>query len=901
MRRTLVPLALLLVVALPALGALDGSISGVVKDSSGGVLPGVAVTAKGPVLQGIRTAVTRSDGTYRLPSLPAGDGYTIEFALSGFRSVSRAAVAVRLNQDTQINPVMQLAEIQAEVVVTSETPVVDATQTNTAQAFSNEALKRLPVGSTNRTYQNILQQAPGVVGGGNPNVMGGNIMENSFQVDGVNTTDPVTHTFSFNLNFDAIQEVSLQTSGYAAEFGRASGGIVNVVTKSGGNTFSGSFDIRWNGSDLAETGDYFDPDFTPYQNVTANATLGGPILKDRLWFFANVGRPDNYSTPATTNATILAQVPTAVKREFEGWNYGGKLSFTPSEKINGFFSYNNAEASIPGSSNSASVRPEAASIQDQLARIYTLKGNAVLSDSWLAEIQIGRSESSLTSQPMSGDLSKSLWINYTQGSVYYDNYNNYQTSDRNRNILGLSSAYFLSAAGTHELKVGFDADRTEFPSTNFSTGTPSDPSFCSRDTLPGTVCGALFYFRGFDTSGNRVPWLQYVYERTPERERNGRSYAVYLQDQWRPNPRLTVNLGLRWDRNEYYNNEGKNAINFDKLQPRVSVAYDVTGDGKTVARANYGLFYVDAALTLARLFDTGIYSPYTGVYQWSASQQRYVLVQTSGGVSQGIVADPLIDSPLDPTYDEQINVAVEREVVRNLSVTATYLYKKTKDIYEDTCTDQEECPDYWLSNFPGRGVPGIDETPLTKEYYGYMFQAEWRLPGGRGLVNASYTYSKSRGSIDSSSGQFAGGDFDYYPYNFVNRYGYLGDDARNRFKVFGSYRIPWVEMNLGVSYLYRSGFPYTTTEANAEGYGTVFVEPRGSRRGPISQYIDLSLDKPFTLFKSFTVSVIGSVYNLTNNEYVTSIGSSLGSPSTLYKPLSYARPRSYELGFRLEF
>ena len=903
MKKLLVSLALLLVVAYPAFGALDGSVSGVVKDSSGGVLPGVSVLAKSPVLQGTRTAVTRNDGTYRLPSLPPGGGYTIEFALSGFKTVSRSGIAVRLSEDTQINPVMQLADVQTEVVVTGETPVVDTTQTNTAQNFTNEHLRKLPIGSATRSYQSILAQAPGVVGTGNPNVNGGNILENSFMVDGINTTDPVTHTFSFNMNFDAIQEVSVQTSGFGAEYGRATGGIVNVVTKSGGNEFSGSFDVRYNSFKLADEGDYYDPDFTPFRSTPWGVTLGGPIVKDRLWFFGNLSRGDNYSTPATANTVILSQNPNQVARRFDGWNDGLKLSFNLSDKLNGFVNFTDAQARIPGAINSTLYRPEAMSTQTQRAQILNLKLNGILSDSWIGELQVGQSNSKLETGPTSGDLATSTWTNRTQGSVRYDNYNNFQRSNRDRTQAGVNSTYFLGGfAGNHEFKAGFDLDRTKFPSLNFTTGTPSDPAFCSLGATPGAVCGATFTFNGFDASGARVPYQQSISERTPQVERSGKSYAAYFQDQWRPTPRLTVNLGVRWDKTQYLNNVDLKIIDFDKFQPRLSVAYDLLGDGKTVARANYGQFYAEPGLTAIRGADTGIYSPYSAVYNWVAAQGKWVLDPRSvrGGVAGGVLTGALIDPDLKPTYDEQINVAVEREVMRNLSVTATYIYKKTKDIFEDTCTDQENCPDFWITNWPGKDL-GL-ENPLTKDYYGYQFQIDWRLPNGRGIVNASYVYSKSRGSTDAGSTQYIGADFDVYPYNFVNMYGYLGDDARNRIKVNASYRIPYIETDFGVAYTYRSGFAYNDTRSDPYG-GTEFVLPRGTSRGPIAHNFDLQLEKTFNIgfpTNVSSVSVVGSVFNLLSRENVTSIGGT--TTSTTYKqPLSYSRPRSYELGFRIDF
>jgi hypothetical protein len=304
-----------------AFAALDGTVSGTVKDASGQPLPGVSVTITGGVLQGQRAAVTKPGGSCLLANLPPGGGYKVSFALQGFRTAERTEVRVSLNSDTQVSATLDLTSVVEGITVTAEAPIVDVTKTNTSNNYSSDYLKKVPIGAGGRSYQNVLSAAPGVTtGGGNPNVLGGNILENSWLVDGINTTDPVTHTFSFNMNFDAIQEVSLQTSGFEAEFGRANGGIVNVVTKSGGNEFSGSGDIRYATNKFSEKGDFFDPNITKSENIQPNFTLGGPVLKDRLWFFGNVGRPITSATPVTTNAVVLAQNPTALPREFKGWN-----------------------------------------------------------------------------------------------------------------------------------------------------------------------------------------------------------------------------------------------------------------------------------------------------------------------------------------------------------------------------------------------------------------------------------------------------------------------------------------------------------------------------------------------------------------------------------------------------
>lgn len=169
-------------------------------------------------------------------------------------------------------------------------------------------------------------------------------------------------------------------------------------------------------------------------------------------------------------------------------------------------------------------------------------------------------------------------------------------------------------------------------------------------------------------------------------------------------------------------------------------------------------------------------------------------------------------------------------------------------------------------------------------------------------MSAGYVYSKSRGSIDSSDGQSGGVDFDHFPENFQNRFGYLTNDTRHEIKVFTAYRIPLVETDLGLNYSYRSGIPYNVTQTDPS-WGAVFVEPRGSNRTAVLHVLDAQLEKGFNLpfLDRLRVAVVGSVFNVFNSEQPLTYGITVEAAATLKKPVTYQRPRNYQIGFRVEF
>jgi outer membrane receptor protein involved in Fe transport len=920
-----------------------GAIQGRVTDGSGAPLPGVTVTITGPALQGPRTAVTDTTGEYALPVLPPGK-YNVEFALSGIQSVIRSNVTVGLNQTTKLDVPMKIG-ISEAITVTANTVVIDPTQSTQQQNFAQDHLKYAVVGSAGRTYQSVLAQAAGSAGGngstgpgggGNPQVSGANSAQNNFMMDGINTTDPVTHTFGYNMAFDAIQEMSIQTLGKSAEYG-SSGGTINVITKSGGNRFSGSFDERFNNGSTQFAGKAthptgiayygatatgsalnYDKNLQPVKNSNPQATVGGPLMTDRLWFFVALMRPDTASTPPATQGF------TPGTRTFKGWNNLGKITFTPvaNQTVTALFS--DSYAAVGNTTNSSFYSPEASYTQTQGGRTLGLVYDAILSPKWILNLQGGHTPARLAVLPNSGTA-----LAYTNNntSVRTGNYSNAQGRTSTRDELLGNTTYYVEKFGTHSLKAGLDYNKTDFSSYNYNSGDPTlapgwDPAMCSSaHGFPnGIQCAAQIVTQSGTTYLLLGP-------KNPIHTVSAKQYAYFAQDEWNPMTRLTIRAGLRLEQIKWNNPKGNNPPNFSKVQPRLGAAYDIFDNASSIVHGFAGRVMDDNQLTLVNY----------GYEQPSGTRQ---FAQNANGTwtDQGgtiYTSGATYASDLKPSYSNQYSIGFTQKVWRNTSIDATFETRNQKNLFEDYCgyiagTTVVSLPACVITNQPGFDIGA--KGALRSDYHALITKIESRPYQWLDLV-ASWAHASSKGSTEST--QNAATSFDYYPVFFHNTYGYLSDDARNRVKIDGYIRLP-LDIIFGVNQYWDDGIAYsvfqngTTTAATGvvfpPGYSTAsfFIEPRGSRRLPNFSQTDLQIEKDFR-FGSTKIGLIASLFNAFDHETAVGINGNAGTraiadPSTgkLYmdpnqqagvnrlsptygQQTTWQRPRRYEVGLRFEF
>ncbi len=384
--------ALVLCLAAPSIALATeqtGKVRGTVTDSEGAPLEGALVRVSSDNLQGIRSATTDKSGLYWLPGLPPGH-YSLNVEFDGFQSYVINNLRVLIGVSLDLNVTLSAASVEESVTVVDDRPLIDTSSSTTGSVITREYLEALP---TNRSYQSAVKFAPGVTGGANPNAQGGSSRENKWLLDGANTTDPVTGTFSFNFNLDAIEEIEVITGNFLAENGGSMGAIINVRTKSGSNKLEGGVKGFYNNGNWSPKRDAtFVPDGRQIEgsefdrdaeNFDLNAYVGGPILRDKLWFFSSVKYMRNTST------ALGARSP----RVFDGFNLFSKLTANPGRGHHLTLSVMTGPARISNRRQSFSVDPEAQRHQYQNALSATGEWQWFINNNFSAKLHYSHMQS----------------------------------------------------------------------------------------------------------------------------------------------------------------------------------------------------------------------------------------------------------------------------------------------------------------------------------------------------------------------------------------------------------------------------------------------------------------------------------------------------------------------------
>jgi len=596
-RLSCVVLALLLVAPTAyAQGLQTGTITGLVTSQDAASLPGVTVTASSPALQETREAVSDVNGIYYLRALPPGT-YTVQFTLAGFQSALREEVVVSLGGAVDIDATLPVATQSELVTVTAKAPSVLAT-TATGRNVAKAAIDALPVG---RRPVDVAELTPGLTANtfnaGQLSIGGGFGYDNLFMVNGVDTNDNLFGTQNNLFIEDAVQEVSVLTAGVPASYGRFSGGVVNVITRSGGNTFSGSFrenlsNPTWITETPREAANKIEhPDLL---SRAYEGTFGGPIAVDRLWFFT-AGRYEQTNIANTLSQTAGAYTRTDTNRRGEF-----KLTATPGagQMVQASYITNHTrQANASGLPAAALVDASTLVTRTLPNDLFAASYNGVLAGRYFATAQFSRKTQGFrnnggTSSAIADSPFRTLGATAgVPGSLFYHAPYLDATDPENRDnhqVAG-SVSYLMSTrnSGSHDLKAGVESfvNRAKGGNSQSSTGYVFVTDYLVQGGRP--VLSADRRPTPVFTPGVSQAWN---FIATRGATLNIRTTSLYLQDRWVVSPRVTLDLGVRSETVRGDATGDITTVDTTSLLPRLAAAFDLRGNGRTVLQATYGMY-----------------------------------------------------------------------------------------------------------------------------------------------------------------------------------------------------------------------------------------------------------------------------------------------------------------------
>ncbi len=908
-------LCTLLSTAAFAQGFQTGTIGGSTTDQTGGALPGVTVTVTHQERGTSRTEVTDAQGNYRFAALSLGR-YTVEATLEGFDKASRSNVLVEAEKTTDLNLQLGLATTSESITVTAESPVVDPTRVTQTTRLSTQEYEKAPIG---RSYQTITTYAPGVLdpdGDGNANVNGSISAANQYIFDGVDTTDPTTGTFSSNLNFEAIQEVNVYTSGISAEYGRSTGAVVNVITKSGTNEFEGSFKVigsndEWNAQNKTVntiTGASLARPKVDHDNIRYSATLGGPIVQNRAWFF---GAFEKFKPLGASANTAVTNENYSENNDIKLQNYRATFQITPSHSIWAKYAEDPISGGVRvyggGGADLATVTR-----QDQKGDNYTAQYSGVLGSNVALEALYAKSVSEISVVPYAVGA-------YDNGSAIYDlttsrYFNGFYFGEGNgtsrpRTQIAGAASYFTTLGGnTHDLKVGLDLESIE--STAFLSFTNN----------------RLYYVANYNAAdGSFIPVARLDYIDPGPLTSEGDINALYVRDKFTIGPRLNIEAGVRYEQQTGRNDVGTTILDTDSIAPRVAATFDLSGTGRQLLTFSAGRFYdfviqgfIDNQAQNASRADYD-------EYEWNADTGRYDFVRANRTANA-----TTSDRDLSPTGMNEVTLGFQQQFGSNLGVSVRGIWREWDNLIDD----------FYRFDADGNTLTHYENLDQAeRSYRGVQFAFEKRFSENWSTF-ANYTFSRTTGNHYATTAtalnDFPGGDCvstdrtignnGVIPCDAVNATidGKANYDRPHAINLLGTYGRHLGPANLTVGFggQYLSGTAYakqTTVRAlfpdgspSTETL-TYYYEGRGADRLPGFYQVDLSTEITFPVFGT-ELGVKGEIFNVTNSQNQIAVNNqtwcddTTSSCQTLRsrygaatQRASYQAPRGYRLTALIRF
>lgn len=943
--------ALLLSLLVPAMAQeTTGSIEGTVTDAQGARIPGASVQVTGPAFN--RTVTADGTGVYRMLQVPPGI-YSITITASNFSPVKKENVKVTLGTATIADLTLQAGNVSDVVQITeSDVAQIDTTGNKVQTSLSERQIEMVPKGTNFASVLNVSTATRPEPLNAGFQIDGSSGAENTFIIDGLEVTNFRTGQLrnAADLPFEFVKEVQIKTSGFEAEFGGATGGVVNVVSKGGGNEFHGSAGVqiendrffgatrpimRTNSTTLqyvtpgSGNNSLLNPPDDQFTNLFPSFSLGGPVVKDRAWFFASYapqffdierrriyqdGTSQLFNTKVRREY-ILGRIDANVTnnlRVTSSWVYNPERQHG---QLDGGFndmgifkplglSDNATPFDSPTSPGDFSQRGGRVAAQN-----FTYGVTWTPSSNWVIGVRGGRNY--LNEKDDSYGVPNTLRIRClnagntglpgvttagTCASGFANIGSNFATQKdiSIRHTLDADASVVVNQfAGRHLFKFGYQFNRisNDVDQGYFNIGEVR-LFFGQTGSAGGLALGTgandvgYGYLQRFGTVGLA----------------ESNNQAVYFQDSWQPINRLTVNLGLRLERENVptFSSTGQEIV-FDwgsKPAPRLGFAYDLFGDGRTKIFASYGWFYDRFKYELPRgsfggdkftreYFNITSANPNWDYYTVS-NINSISLVTLDFRVPSNDPSDNRIDPDLKAARQSEFTVGVEHELQRNLVLAARYTHKQLDRTIEDVgFFDNIGNENFFIAN-PGLGIvsqpfaSGIPATPKAqREYDAFEIRMDKRFSQNY-YANASYTYSRLFGNYSGLASSDENGrsspnvnrffDLPFLGFNTNGQpdNGRLATDRPHVFKAFAGYTLNWLgsqanSTDFTLGYFAQSGTPLST---RIQFFGAnTFLYGRGDLgRTPAFTQTDFAVRHKIKIGEGKDVGLEMNVINLFNQD-----------------------------------
>ncbi|MGE0360596.1 MAG: carboxypeptidase regulatory-like domain-containing protein [Vicinamibacterales bacterium] len=881
-----------------------GDIRGVITDESGAVLPGVTVTLRGPAVQGTPTTVSNELGVFRFPNLAPGV-YEIEVELAGFATKKQTGIPVALGATQEVPVQMNVSTQQETITVVAEAPVVDSASVEITTNYNREWVENAPV--RRFTFFDLINAAPGVAQqsqtSSRSNSFGSAANENLYLLDGTDFTAPLSGAAWPWPNTDAIEEVQSLSLGASAEYGNVAGAVFNIVTRQGSNQFHGDSNIYWQSDGLTGRNTTDDEDGgQPYNRarfVDSTTQLGGPILKDKLWFFGSWQFQQDWESQPGTDKEFPAK--SNAKRYFFKFN----LSLNQNHRLQ--YQQHDDFYEIPERAT-PNKAPSSINLNHGHNPSPGLMYTAVINPTTVVEARYSGFYGVAHNDPLNGgpriakrfqDLDTG---NITGGIYYWYDGKSFKTA-----FSGKVTKYadnFLGAQ--HDFKVGVQYN---------SGGGESVNGYNDYIYTYGST-PAYGYVQNPYWSGGRL-----------------RAIGVYADDTVRWN-RLTLNAGLRYDSSKgYFNsfpildrnaNEIGSSPAVDKLfdwnviSPRVGATVKLNEAGTTLLKASWGRYYRGIA--------TGEFDPatpsiadryeFSGLYDAQGNPLDLSLVTSNRNLR--------IDSGFENPYVNQYIVTFEHQLSDRIGFAVNGVWKKwdNQSRWSDIAgtyapvTRTAEGKTFDLlqltSGADSRIIQLSNGDEMEATYKGAHFQVNKRM-SNRWQATVGLTVSKAEGRLGTSTarvspvsnGNSLAGDFGRpNPNDITNSDGLLIWDRPILLKSQLVYELPW-SMTIAGNYMYQSGKPWgreVRFNGLVPGATRVLFEPfNDDRRTAALNGFDVRLEKALKFGGAVEGAVFGDFLNVFNNGSYENLVDRRQASSNFGVPTRFVLPRRLMIGAKFRF